>query len=362
MTAWSRLEKIGSGSTGEVWRVQAPDGRFAALKQEHQHRSLKAEIAALAQLDHPHIPDILDADLNAEHPYLVMTLAEGEALNVLIATGALWEYSLTLRLDALASLADAVAHLHQRGLIHRDIKPSNMRGLAHPLLLDFGLACAIGKFDDPDAGTSAYMPPPGEPPSPAADRYAFAVSVYHLLFGAHPSRDHHRKTYQMPQDRADDAAAFASGDWRRPTTLPPSSIPGDLRGADLAGLEALFIPAFSAEVSARPPDLGVWMGKIRGCCGMGEAQESLKIQRTLHEVSVQEEILAIGNPFVGTPFLASASSISPSADETPFIPPPALPDFTAQQAAGFDDTRPPSQGRWWARFLARLQMQNKRKR
>jgi len=152
MMRWTLLERIGSGSTGEVWRAQAPSGQLAALKQaadsgaENQRRSLKVEAAILAGLSHPHIPALLDADLEAERPYLVMTLAEGEALNVLIASGALWGHPLSARLSALESLAEAVDYLHGRGLIHRDIKPSNMRGLTHPLLLDFGLACAVGQF------------------------------------------------------------------------------------------------------------------------------------------------------------------------------------------------------------------------
>lgn len=329
MTTWTRLEKIGSGSTGEVWRVQDEHGRLAALKQvvdigaAHQYHSLKVEIEALAGLNHPHIPRLIESDLTAERPYLVMTLAEGEALNVLIASGKLWEHPLELRLNALDSLADAIAHLHERGLIHRDIKPSNMRGLHHPQLLDFGLACSIGHVNDPDAGTSAYMPPFGEVPSPTADHYAFAVSVYHLLFGAHPTRDHHRKTFQTAQDRAADAAAFASGDWRRPTMLPPSSIPGDLRESDLIGLEQLFIPAFSADSARRPADLRAWLAQIRGYC--------------LSEAS----------------FSAHKTTL-PAANDIPFIPPPALPDFTAQQAAGFDDTRPPNPPRWWARIFQRL--------
>jgi len=178
------------------------------------------------------------------------------------------------------------------------------------------------------------MPPMGEPPSPATDCYAFAISAYHLLFGAHPSRDHHRTSYQTPQDRDADTAAFASGDWRRPTLLTPSSIPGDLRGANFAGLEALFIPAFSADVTARPFDLRAWVGEIRACC----------------EVSVRGEM-------VGT--IARTVSAFPSGEDIPFVPPPALPDFTAQQAAGFDDTRPPAQRGWWAKFLARFQIRDK---
>jgi hypothetical protein len=172
------------------------------------------------------------------------------------------------------------------------------------------------------------MPPPSEPPSPAADRYAFAVSVYHLLFGAHPTRDHHRTTFQTAQDRTTDAIAVASGAWRRPTTLPPSAIPGDLRGADLTGLEALFMTAFSANITARPSDLGVWLGEIRTCCRMDETAQ-------VHITDV-------------------SSTSFPPLDEVPFVPPPALPDFTAQQAAGFDKTKPPIPRQWWVRIIRRL--------
>jgi serine/threonine protein kinase len=326
---WALQAVIGIGAMGEVWRVRhLGTGQQAALKRPRPdrppadaHPHLAAEVAALARLDHPHIPALLGHDLHTPTPHLVMTLAAGEALNVLIASGALWQHPLTARLDALTALASAIDHLHARGIVHADIKPANIRGLDHPMLLDFGLARPFSTDSPPPdarAGTPAYQPPPSEPLTPASDRYAFAVTAYELLLGAHPILHHTDQHHPPDALRRLAADRVAQGRWRTPDSLPPATLPPDLRAADRAGLTPLFHAALAADPAARPARLTDWTDAVRAC--------------------------------------ALASLALPDADRAaPFVPPPPLPDYTRQQAADAHPTRPPvGLSGWWAQLRARL--------
>jgi serine/threonine protein kinase len=80
------------------------------------------------------------------------------------------------------SLATALAHLHEQGLVHRDIKPSNIifvNGVAK--LGDIGLVTEAGDTQS-IVGTEGYLPPEG-PVTPQADLFSLGKVLYEAVTG-----------------------------------------------------------------------------------------------------------------------------------------------------------------------------------
>ncbi len=164
------LERLGSGSFGEVWKAEDSQlERLVALKfprttgESRQHARFIREAQLAAALRHPNIVSVHEVGIADGLAFIVADYIEGMNLKDWL------QVNRPSAIDAatmMATLADALAHAHRRGIVHRDIKPSNIMIDAdgHLSITDFGLA----KDQQSDAnltmagkliGTPEYMPP-----------------------------------------------------------------------------------------------------------------------------------------------------------------------------------------------------------
>src|SRR5688572_2809934 len=196
--------RLGAGGFGSVHEaIDERLERWVAVKaipaDGTAPERARREALAAGRLDHPGIVAIYDAGEEPGARYLVSELVDGPTLAALEAEDALTDRDV-LRIGL--SLADALEHAHERGVVHRDLKPQNVlvpdkprswRGAAK--LADFGIASLAG--DDPltmtgdIVGTLAYMAPEqaaGKRVDERADLYSLALVLYEALAGHNPHR------------------------------------------------------------------------------------------------------------------------------------------------------------------------------
>ena len=212
------IELAGKGAFGCVYRARDPKlEREVALKLPRSNQFLTPEQVErflreyrnAAQLDHPGIVRVFDAGREKSVPYIVSEFVEGEPLSDQMVER---DFDFREAAQIVASIATAVAHAHQRGVIHRDLKPSNVMLVDNdqqlqPRVMDFGLARreksdVTVTIEGQAIGTPAYMSPEQARGDLSAvgvrsDVYSIGVILYKLLCGEVPFRGNVSKLIQQ---------------------------------------------------------------------------------------------------------------------------------------------------------------------
>jgi Tol biopolymer transport system component len=207
---------IGAGGMGDVYRARDPRlGRDVAIKvlpiafsadADRLHR-FEQEARAAAALNHPNILAVHDIGTQADAPFIVSELLEGETLRDRLTAGPV---AARKAVEQALQIAHGLAAAHDKGIIHRDLKPENVFITRdHRIkILDFGLAkltqsgATLGTASalattppqtEPGVvlGTVGYMAPEqvrGLDVDHRADLFAFGAILYELLSGGRAFR------------------------------------------------------------------------------------------------------------------------------------------------------------------------------
>jgi eukaryotic-like serine/threonine-protein kinase len=191
---------LGEGGMGVVYLAERTDlGGLVAIKilrdawlSPARRDRFANEQRTLAQLNHPSIARLYDADTLADGtPWFVMDYVEGVPLTTY---GVEHRLSITERLRLFRAVCEAVQYAHRHLVIHRDLKPSNI--LVRPdgsvVLLDFGISKQIDSLEVPADKTHtamrfmtlAYAAPEqmrGGQSGVHTDVYSLGVVLYELL-------------------------------------------------------------------------------------------------------------------------------------------------------------------------------------
>ena len=149
-----------------------------------------AEVVVLAALNHPGLVQVYDAGEHEGDAFVVLDLVNGPSLAARLASGS--PIPPPEAAEVGAQVADALAYVHDQGVVHRDVTPANV--LCSPdgraLLADFGIARLIDTSrvtaTATTVGTAAYMAPEqvqGLDVTPAADVYSLGLVLLELLTG-----------------------------------------------------------------------------------------------------------------------------------------------------------------------------------
>ncbi|MEI8256773.1 MAG: serine/threonine-protein kinase, partial [Deltaproteobacteria bacterium] len=208
---------LGGGAQGTVWEAvdTRRGGTLCAIKFARTVIPLHTEFESLLSLVHPGLPRALDYGTHEGGTFLVLERIAGRPLDA--------RMDRTTVVRALADVADALATLHDTGLVHGDVKPANVLvGADRTVLVDLGLATPVGT--GAPSGTLAFLAPEalaGER-GPAMDLYALGVTAALALTGEHP----------LVSDATDRHALLGAIARReRPRDSVVAALPASVRGA-----------------------------------------------------------------------------------------------------------------------------------
>lgn len=189
-----RIEsRIGSGGMGVVYLGRSASGRAVAVKVVHTRYAdnaefrarFRQEIVAARRVSGAFTAPVVDADPDAERPWMATAFVPGPTLAERVAEAGPLDWPALRRLGT--ELAEALREIHRAEVVHRDLKPSNVLLLegegddGAARVIDFGISRAASS--DVRTQTGMVM---GSPPFMAPEQFSrprevgSAVDVFSL--------------------------------------------------------------------------------------------------------------------------------------------------------------------------------------
>ena len=215
------LRRLGRGGMGEAWLARdASSGAEVVAKllpadaPPERLALLRREARLVRKLSHPGIVPVIG--FRAGERFCAVTLAHMPGGDAQALRGA--PPGEVARLGR--EVADALAYLHDMGVVHRDVKASNvlLDADGRARLADFGIASVAQEDEDGlvvrGGGSRASMSPQqrsGAAPTPADDLYALGVLLFELLGRQAARRRRRGRIHARAVDAADARAAARAG-------------------------------------------------------------------------------------------------------------------------------------------------------
>ncbi|WP_432000742.1 protein kinase domain-containing protein [Streptomyces sioyaensis] len=222
--AYRLIGRLGEGGMGQVFLARSDRGRTVAVKlvraeladQEQFRARFRQEVRAASRVGREWTAPVLDADTEAETPWVATGYIAGPSLQQAVAGGAPLPER-TVRILA-SGLALALESIHAAGIIHRDLKPSNvLLTIDGPRVIDFGIARALDVVTGNTltrtgeaVGSPGFMSPEqirGTSLTPASDVFCLGSVLMYAATGRQPfgtpDSGVHAVMYRIAQEEPD---------------------------------------------------------------------------------------------------------------------------------------------------------------
>ncbi|WP_283134291.1 serine/threonine protein kinase [Rhizohabitans arisaemae] len=172
------------GRLGDLYVGEAASGMRVVIRPlgPYLRRRLVPEVTAARQVASFCTAQVIDADLDAEPPYLVSEYVDGPALSTLVETEGPRQGSALSRLAVCT--ATALDAIHRTGTVHHDFTPERVLiGAAGPRVIGFGVPrrLSVTSYTAPEQLTDISA-------DQAADMFSWAATILFAAGGRPPYR------------------------------------------------------------------------------------------------------------------------------------------------------------------------------
>ena len=208
--SYELIERIGAGALGEAFRGRDTiHGRTVVIKRvpsvlsSDPERAVALQSAAepLEAISHPGVAMLYECGLEDGQMFLALEYVSGERLDQLIGGRPL---NPRRAVEIAIDVADALAALHQAGLVHGDVRPANIivSSRGHAKVIDAGLAMftaggmlratagsRLGSLPESAVATLRYLSPEeaaAERTDARSDVFSLGCVLHEMLTGRAP--------------------------------------------------------------------------------------------------------------------------------------------------------------------------------